>query len=111
MTEIGKFRHRVTVERETTASNGLGAFVRTWAVVGDRWAQVTPTGGREGLINGSLTTQQNYRVAMRFDTSVTNGDRLVWNGKSLRIESVEDVDGRRATMVAYCSFVVDEDLA
>lgn len=102
MLAAGSLRHRVRIERFTDTEDGAGGYTRVWNELITVWASATPTGGREGLIAGTLTSSQGWRVQIRFRSGITVKDRMIHNGQVLNIRSIEDPDGRRESLIAFC---------
>lgn len=44
---IGKLRHRITLQRQINAQNDYGAVVTTWQGIATVWAEIKPISGRE----------------------------------------------------------------
>jgi SPP1 family predicted phage head-tail adaptor len=104
MIDAGALRDRVGWQRASDVADGAGGYTRSWAAVRPLWAKVTPTGGKEGLVAGTLLASQNWRVEIRWRPDrPTTGDRFVHNGRALNILSIEDPTGTRETLVALCS--------
>lgn len=93
--EAGKLRHRVTIQSptETTSTVSREKLV-TYADAETVWAQVRPLTARELLQASRPVTVQTYVVSMRFWSGLTSRHRLTWEGKTLAITGVTDVDGR-----------------
>ena len=98
----GDLRDRIEIQRATDVPDGAGGATRTWATFVTVWAKATPTGGKEGLIAGTLQQVQGWRVQMRFRADVTAAERFVLGGRPLNILSIEDPDRRRKWLVAFC---------
>lgn len=97
--ESGKLRHRVTIERPTTASGSYGYSAKpTWTPVATRWAFVRPLRAAEMIRAGQPAMETTYVVRMRFTDLVTPDCRLSWEGQTLHISSVVDVDGRHVEL-------------
>lgn len=104
--DTGDMRERVGVERLVSTPNGAGGFIRTWSPLGGgpdgkRWADVSPTAGRETLLNEAMQGIQAYRVTMRWDADITAADRLNWNGKLMNITSAADPNGMKIYTVIF----------
>jgi head-tail adaptor len=99
-------RERVGVERMTMTPDGAGGFTRVWTALGGgtdgkRWADVSPTAGRETLLNEALQGIQAYRVTMRWDADIKPADRLNWNGVLMNITSAADPNGLKTYTVIF----------
>lgn len=103
MIGAGKRNVLIDIERASDVADGAGGFVRSWGQIARAWAKATPTGGKEALIAGTLQASQSWRVELLWRRDISTSDRFVLNGRPLNIQSIEDVDGTRATLVALCS--------
>ncbi len=110
--QIGKLRHRVRVESEIHSSDGAGGEVSIWSAdTTSLPAEVLPTGGGKDLEGGTVSIgQQRFKVTLRYrdDLVAAYTKRLVWERAGmpdlpLRIDSIEDADGRRRHMIAFVS--------
>ena len=102
MINAGDLRERVRLERFAGVDDGAGGQTDAWALVDSVWASVLPTGGREQLEAGALTGVQGFRVRIRWRSGLDTTNRFVWNGRALNIRSIEDPDGRREALLAFC---------
>lgn len=100
--KAGDLRERVRLELLSDPSDGVGGQVESWTFVADLWASVLPTGGRETLEAGALTGVQGWRVRLRWQEGLGTRHRFVWRDRALNIRSIEDPDGRRQQLLAFC---------
>jgi head-tail adaptor len=79
-------RWRVTLQaRSANTTTGVVSWSNTSTV----WAEVsTQAGGPEFKQQGGVAGLVNYFVRVRQPLAVTPKDRLVWNGKTLNIDTV-----------------------
>jgi len=98
----GERDKRIHIQRANDVANGAGGFHRTWATIAMAWAKITPTGGKEALFADTLRSVQGFRVEILFRTGLTPVDRFLWGERVLNIRSIEDPDGRRRDLVAFC---------
>lgn len=106
---IGKLRQMVRVDQEVHVSDGAGGEVTQWQVQVTLPAEVIPTGGGKDLEGGVISMgQQRFKVTLRYrdDLAGAYTKRLVWLRSGLpdlplRIDSIEDADGRRRHLVAF----------
>lgn len=90
----GQMRDQVTINQPATTLNtdGHPAGTTLFATV---WAEVRPIGGREALLNKQIGASVTHRIRMRYLTGLTADMTMVWDGKNLDIESIENPDGVR----------------
>lgn len=99
----GKMRSKITLERNTPASDGEGGFTDAWAAdpVGGVYAMVKAMGGSERWQAERITPGNRYRFVIRYRDDGSGGpyysarDRVIHNGREYGIESVIDVEDER----------------
>lgn len=105
MAAIGERNRLATIERAVDVANDSGGRQRSWTTLRRTWLSAGPVGRKEDLQAGVLQASQSWRVEMHYQ-DVTSDDRIVASwlppGKVLAIQSVEDMDGRRETLVLFC---------
>jgi len=103
----GRLRERVTIQAATRTANSFGEEAPAWNDAQTAWAEVRPmmATAREKMAPGAeiLQARAPYQVRMRFFSGLSPvSHRLVWEGRTLEIESVLDPDGRRHEQVVLC---------
>lgn len=99
----GMLNRIVTLQRATAVDNGQGGQDQIWSTVATFRAHAVPVGGSEGLVAGTLQSQQGWRLTIR-RRAVSTQDRILMNGQTLAIVSVADPDGRNERLVLMCEF-------
>jgi len=96
MSRPGRLDQRVTIERFTTANDGFGGQVETWATLKTVWAMVKPASGSELERFERLDAQANYvfTVRNRRDVTYTEKDRIVWQDVPYNIRMIRDPGDR-----------------
>lgn len=99
---IGALDQRITIQRATTADDGMGGQTTTWTDLVATDAKVTPLtlSERERLAALQVTAIQSYRVTCRYHAGWTVKDRVSWRSKTLQIHTVTDeMSGQRRTVL------------
>lgn len=104
---IGALRHRLTIQRNTTAADGKGGQTSTWGTLATVWGSVEPMRGNERQMAGAMTSEVAFRVRtrLRSDLTVAPKDRLVWDSKTLEIAAVTNEGGRDRFWLLDCGEV------
>ena len=84
--EIGKLRHRVTLQKQINAQNDYGATVTKWRDVATVWVQ------------SEVTTQ----IWLRYRDDVKSTMRVNHNGKHYEILSVLNTNGWNTSLQLMC---------
>lgn len=99
MIRAGTLRKLVTIQTITRADDGAGGFTETWTDTATVRAAVAPLEGREQLEAMQTGLRQPVRVRMRYRAGVTTAQRLVYEGRTLEIQSVVDPEERHRELV------------
>lgn len=104
--KAGRLRKRVTIETKTTAQDGYGEMVETWAASATVWGELTPllAGTREAFAVASAQREArvSYQVRLRHRALSPVTNRLVIEGRTYEVTGVTDPDGRGAETLAFC---------
>lgn len=104
---LGRMNRKIELWRATSTAGDAGGQDRTWTKIADYRAEGTPVGGNEGLINGTLQSNETWRLRLHFrDVRVT--DRVVMDGKMYDVESVEDALGTRQFIVVLMRYMTGD---
>jgi SPP1 family predicted phage head-tail adaptor len=99
----GKLSEKITIERNTPATDSEGGFTDAWAAdpLGGVWAMARAVGGAERWFAERVTPGNRYRFVIRFRDDgngapyYSAADRIVYNGRTYGIESVVDIENDR----------------
>lgn len=94
--------HTVTVERPTATTGTAGGVSRSWAThLSNVRCRIQPISGAEAVQYGRDGSTRVYRVVMRYQTDITEGDRLDWSSRSkyLDVTEIRDLQEDNHTMV------------
>lgn len=97
--EAGKLRHRIMIEAPTGAQNEFGEPVEGWSLFASVWASREDLTGREAFLAQQAKSEVTSRFRVRYLDGVTGSMRISSDGVLYNIESVQDVDGRRRSLV------------
>lgn len=90
----GRLRHRVRLERKTTADDGAGGVTETWAHYKSVYAAVIPLAGQELFAAQQVMPRVSHRVELRYDSGVTADMRVNHRDRILDIQAVLNIDER-----------------
>lgn len=105
MQAAGSRNQRITIERKSVTRNSIGEEVETWATLSAVWAEAHPTRGREFFAAGGEHARADvmFRILYRTDITITEEDRVVWNGLYHDIIAPPvNVAGAREVLELYC---------
>jgi len=101
MSRIGRLDQRITFQSFTTAPDGAGGKVKTWADLGSVptvWAQVVPGGGGERFEEERQAARQSVTFRVRTRADLTEAMRILWDGVAYNIRSLPDIGTREPYM-------------
>lgn len=101
----GKLRHRITIRRVTHETTEWGDWVEKTEDIASVWASIEPLKGDEFFAAAQMQAKVSHKVTMRgLPASVrpTPRDRIIFNRRTLEIESVLDTEERGIELVLMC---------
>lgn len=84
----GELREQIALQQATATRDAYNAEVLNWSTVATVWARVLERGGREPVLADRPVMLISYEVTIRDGVTVTHGQRVVWRGKTLGIDTV-----------------------
>ncbi len=103
-TPAGNFKHRVTIRRRNdNVKNVLGEVDARDDHTETRWAAVRTLSTREQLLAGENVHHLTHEVRLRYTPALEPDDTLEWQGRTLHIKSLIDIDAERRELLLLCS--------
>ena len=93
----GALDERITVSRESLASDGMGGSVVTTTSLGTFYANVMVMSGKERDMANQTESPRNYRFIVRRSTAtaaIRADDKITWRSKLMNIRFIAD-EGHR----------------
>jgi SPP1 family predicted phage head-tail adaptor len=100
---LGTLTDRVTLQRKVTTSEPEGGEVAVFSTLSTVWARVRQLRARQAFADDARGQSITHSVVIRFRTDLKPGDRIVYRGRTLEIEGLADINGRRAYLSCQCS--------
>ena len=91
----GQLKHRVKIEKVTTAKNAIGEDIETWSELVTVWARIVPSGGREFDRAAVRFAELRLMLRIRYRSDVSAQHRIIFRGRTFDImvvESIEEAD-------------------
>lgn len=102
----GRLRKQVTIQSLVVVKNDDGSATETYLSGETRKASVEPIRGREYFESARQGGQATIRVVMRKFDGLTTKHRILYDTRSLNIESIIDLDERGREVQVMCFEVV-----
>jgi len=103
---IGKLRHRVTIQNKVTLPDGYGGVTSTWQDVATVWASVEPLNGRELYAAQQVKAELTHRIRIRYMSGIKPEMRIAFDNRTFEIEAIIDPEERHESLELLCSEVV-----
>lgn len=104
-TPIGRLNKRAALQSATATTDGQGGRAKVWATFATVWALVEPLSGREALNAAQVTATYSTGVTIWYRADVSVKQRLVVEGRTLQIDSVQDPTGLKDELRLLCTEV------
>jgi len=98
----GSLRHYVEIHALTIIEDDIGNQTEEWAKVAEVWAAVEPLQGDEKLAAAYIQAETTHKVTIRYLAGITPANRLLFDGRTLEIESVRNLEERNRELVLMC---------
>ena len=99
---IGGLRDRVSYQKRMSTPEAGGGQMVDFVPGATLWARVTPLGTRWGAAADGRGVMATHSVVLRFRTDIRAGDRFVFRGRRLVVESAEGIAGGRTFLGCRC---------
>ena len=91
---------RVTLQSQTTTTDGAGSISTTWTTVATIWARMKPVSAAQVALAGRDDGVREYDMIARFRTDVNSTWRVLWDGRKFDVRSVVNKDEQRIYITA-----------
>lgn len=95
MIRAGRFRHRITLQRNVPTQATDGSNVDNWIDAGTVWGELLEIRGREYLAAAEAHAELTAKIKIRFRPDVVPEWRAQFEGRTFDIQHVADIKGRR----------------
>lgn len=103
--DIGKLRHRITIQYLRINQDGYGQIVDTeenWQDFKAVWAAIYPATGKEYFSSSKENTEILIKAAIRYTSGITPGMRIVFGSRVFEIVSVINPEERKNELELMC---------
>lgn len=100
--QVGKLRHKISIEERTDSLDGRGESVEIWSKYLSAKAGIYSIDGDETEKMHQENNSVTHRVIMRYRAGVTAKMRVNFNGRLFDIESVINVNERNKSLKLMC---------
>lgn len=105
--QIGKLRHRITLQKQVNTVNDYGGAVTTWKNVATVWADVRPLSGREYFSAQQVQSEVTTQIWLRYLDGIMPTMRVKFGKRTLEIVSVLNMQERNVSLQLMCKEVIN----
>lgn len=87
----GRLDRRITLRTSTEVLNDLGEKRPTWSTLAKVWANIDHRPGKDTEKSDSRFFSRAVSFVIRHRSDLGPDDQVVWDGKTYRIESVNEI--------------------
>lgn len=87
-------KHIIVIESLSSRKNQYGILIDEWNEILNTRAKVINTGGSESIENQGIQNKIEIEVFTRFYRSITNKDRIKFNGDYYNITYINNLDNK-----------------
>ena len=98
----GALTQRLVWQIATDSSDGGGGVMRQWRDQAVVWARVTPMAAKPTAAAHGHGQTERFAITLRWRGGLCPGQRLIWRGQPLEIETSHDPDGQRERLALVC---------
>lgn len=104
---IGKMRHRITIEQKTRVPDGAGGYTESWLPFAAVWAAVDPISGKEYFEAQQIQSAVTHKIRIRYRSGIIPSMRVNFKGRIFAMTSPPiNWEERNRDMLLMCSEVI-----
>lgn len=102
--QIGRLRHRVTIQNPATTPDGKGGETELpWVDSATAFCEVKPIDARERFYTSQIDADVTHQVTMRYTSAITAESRLDLDGRVLQVVGApRNIEERDRIIVVQC---------
>jgi SPP1 family predicted phage head-tail adaptor len=85
---IGELRHRITFEKRSIVSDGMGGATETWEEYDTAWAAIWPTSAKEQIVANAPSMVVTHRIRVRYHSTINASWRVKFGTRYFTIISI-----------------------
>lgn len=99
---LTRLPHRIVIQTETRTEFEGGAYTTSWTTASTEWANVQRINAQETYDEEKKQQMSKWNVVTRQDITLTNAQRILFEGKILVVESQQDPTNRDRMKIVTC---------
>ena len=95
----GLLDRRITIQVKTESTDVYGQRTLTWATHLTVWSNPVQKDGTERTDNSNRTTNRMVNFRVRYNSTITNEMRIIWEGRYYKIEDIKELSRQDGLMI------------
>lgn len=104
--DAGLMRHRIRIQKQTSARNKLGEQVDSWEDVANVRASINPLSGRDFMAAMQDQAEVTHKVTIRYNAAVKASMRVLYGNRVFDILHIIDVWEQHREMTLLCKELI-----
>jgi len=101
--QLGELNQRIELLKRATITESNGGQVTTYSSLGSTWAKLEWGAGGQSELGDADVTKLSAQITLRFRSDLEPGDRAIVADQQFDIDSIADINGRRAYLRCGCT--------
>jgi SPP1 family predicted phage head-tail adaptor len=107
MINSGRLDRRIIIQEKSIVLATNGQQTETWATFLTVWSNPVEKDGFEKTDNNNRSTMRMVFFRVRYNSTITNEMRVVWEGQSYKIEDTKEL-GRKEGLIINTSLLTQD---
>ncbi|MGV6989651.1 phage head closure protein [Testudinibacter sp. P80/BLE/0925] len=100
--QIGKLRHRITLQQQISTLNSYGSAITDWEDVATVWAEIKPLSGREYFAAEQVQSEITTQIWLRYRPDIQPTMRVKWGDRTFEVVSAINHNERNTALQLMC---------
>jgi SPP1 family predicted phage head-tail adaptor len=101
--DVGSLKHRVSIQAQTSGSDGYGQQIMVWSNIRSTWAKIATVSSRELYLVSQFTSEVTHLISIRGgQVPIAPGMRVLFGARVFDIQAIEDVAEQHILVNLMC---------
>lgn len=107
MVNIGKLKHRITLQTMSSKVDAYGERVDEWVDVKTVWADISPISGKQFYTAKQINSEISHNIYIRYTDMVKPDMRITFKERVFEILYIMNINEDNRLLQIYCKEVDD----
>jgi SPP1 family predicted phage head-tail adaptor len=104
----GRLRQRIAITQVSSAQDSMGGTnISTNVLFANVWASVEALNGTDKFAAHEFVSEVSHQIVIRYRCGVVAGMQVLFKGRQLQIQAVQNPDGRNKMLLLQCIEIND----